>query len=64
MRSVVAFKDGTEITRDWDDSTGCAHVLWAAVSEAEGERGGEPHNGTWVYLGSGHCHAREGQTRG
>jgi hypothetical protein len=45
----VAFKDGTVIERKLAGSS-VAGVLWAAVDDAESERG-EPHDGAWVYPG-------------
>jgi hypothetical protein len=51
MRSVVAFKDGSAVETEWPAELTAAQALWTAVRGAEAGRGGEPHDGAWLYTG-------------
>lgn len=50
MKSVVAFKDGTEVVVEYyNGSASPAGALAFAVREAEHEKG-DSHAGAWLYL--------------
>lgn len=61
MQTRVRFKDGTEITRDWDGEPGTwsdgtpmtSAPLDAAIAMARIGRGWEEHDGAWLESTSG-----------